>query len=129
MGARSWYPGKYTPTPSKTRGLLVMNSRVSEHSRTMCCKDFLSSGRCFGWGSAKASIHINPRYRDQRDFSSIEFHGATVPDHQLPSWLSLRPHSSHSASPLPPYEFFQECHQHTSDKLDCLLQARKLQYT
>ena len=74
-------------------GLPVINRDVFFwHSRETCCKHLQSSGQCFGKNSAKAPIHINPRPRDGRDLSRIEFQGATVPDHQLWSSLNQRPH-------------------------------------
>ena len=71
-------------------GLPVINRDVFWHSRETYCKHLQSSGRCFGKGSARAPIHINPRRRDERDLSSMEFQGAAVPDYQLLSSLSQK---------------------------------------
>ena len=71
VGGRSGYPGKYFFTSSRMCGLPVMNSRIFGHSRTMCCKESQSSGRCFVGNSSSASMQMNPRRKDETDLISI----------------------------------------------------------
>ena len=68
---RSGYPGKYFFTSTRMCGLPVMNSRIFGHSRTTCCKESQSSGRCFVGNSSSASMQINPRRNDETDLMSI----------------------------------------------------------